>query len=344
VERRGVVRCLVAAALFGAAAPAASVLVADTGALAVAGLLYLGAALAVVPVVARRPWPAAALRQGWRPVAAAVVAGGAVGPALLMSGIARTDPASASILLNLELVATVALAATVFREHLGPRVVAGAALVAVGGAVLVWQPGAELSAGALLIAAACVCWGVDNCVTAGIDQVSPEHVVLVKGIVAGTVNLGLGVVVAGGPGPAGISVLPVAAALAVGALGYGVSITQWVKGARDLGAARGQIIFASAPFLGAAVAWLALAEPVTGRQLVAVVLALAGVALSLETAHGHEHRHQRVAHDHEHVHDDDHHDHAHDDGFEGRHVHAHDHRELVHAHPHVPDLHHRHGH
>ncbi len=130
-------------------------------------------------------------------------------------------------------------------------------------------------------------------------------------------------------------------------MGYGLSITLWVKGARELGAARAQVIFATAPFIGAGVAWVALDDPVTAAQLVAVVLAAAGVALSVNSAHEHTHRHEPTVHDHEHVHPDDHHDHEHGSAevFEGRHSHPHAHDQvLVHAHPHVPDLHHRHLH
>jgi drug/metabolite transporter (DMT)-like permease len=51
-----------------------------------------------------------------------------------------------------------------------------------------------------------------------------------------------------------------AAALAIGVAGYGVSITWWVEGARDLAAARAQVIFATAPFIGALGAWSVLDE------------------------------------------------------------------------------------
>lgn len=184
--RVGVVRCLVAAVLFGASAPAASRLAGEMPVLVLAGLLYAGAALAVAPATLRRPPTREALRIEWRPVSVAVVAGGAIGPVLLVAGLARTSAASASILLNLELVATVALAATLFREHLGRRVLVGSALVTAGGVVLVWEPGgAELSLGALLVAGACVAWGLDNGVTARIEQLAPEHVVMLKGVVAG---------------------------------------------------------------------------------------------------------------------------------------------------------------
>jgi len=270
-----------------------------------------------------------------------VVAGGAIGPALLVAGLARTSAASASILLNLELAATVALAATVFREHLGRRVITGALLVTAAGVVLGWQPGAEVNTGALFIAGACVAWGFDNGVTAMIDQLSPEQVVLLKGLVAGSANLALGLAVGADLGA--FEARDVIAALVIGAAGYGASIVLWVKGARDLGAARGQVIFATAPFIGAVLAWVFLGDAVTSVQVVAALLAAGGVAVSLESGHDHEHIHNDVTHEHDHEHGDGHHDHTHDDhDLVGRHTHPHRHRAAVHSHPHVPDLHHRH--
>lgn len=340
VNRTGLTRCLLAAVLFGASAPAVSVLAGDVPALVLAGLLYLGAGLAVLPRVLRHPPTAQALQRDWRPALIAVIAGGAVGPALLVAGLARTSAATASILLNLELAATVLLAGTIFREHLGWRVVTGAVLVTAAGTILVWEPGAEVSVGALLIAAACLAWGVDNGVTARIDQLSPEHVVLLKGAVAGAANLMLGLAFA--DDLTGIDAGSVVAALAVGAVGYGVSIVLWVKGARDLGAARGQVIFSTAPFVGVLIAWVVLGETVAWEQVVAVAVAAVGVGMSIESAHDHAHRHEPTEHEHEHSHDD-HHDHL-GRGRAARDTHPHRHQPRSHAHPHVPDLHHRHPH
>ena len=198
--------------------------------------------------------------------------------------------------------------------------------------------------GALLVAAACVCWGLDNCVTAGIEHLSPEAVVLAKGAVAGSVNVVLGAFIGAGAA-ASVSPGQVAMALGIGALGYGLSITWWVKGARALGAARAQVIFATAPFIGAVGAWVALDEAVSGIQVAALGLAAVGVWLSIDSAHGHRHRHEPMVHEHEHTHPDEHHDHEHEDEFVGRHTHRHTHEQvLVHEHPHLPDLHHHHPH
>jgi drug/metabolite transporter (DMT)-like permease len=342
MTRSGVRNCAVAAALFGASTPAASVIAQDMKPLVLAGLLYLGAAMAVLPWwVTRRP-DSGALRRDWRPLAIAIVAGGAVGPALLTAGLVHTPAATASLLLNMELVATVVLAATLFREHLGRNMITAALLVTAAGLLLAWEPGASVSAGALLIVGACACWGLDNSVTSRIDQVSPQHVVFLKGVVAGTVNLGLGLMITGAGNIDGWSVV---GALVVGALGYGASITLWVRGAQQLGAARGQVIFATAPFLGAAIAWVVLSDSIEMVQVIAMAVAAAGIAVSLRSDHLHEHKHRPMVHTHEHTHDDGHHEHTHrEGGAVGRHSHSHEHRELLHAHPHVPDLHHRHDH
>lgn len=338
---RGVTRCLIAAVLFGVSAPAASRLVDDLGAFTLAGLLYIGAALAVLPMIGRTLPTGLALRRSGRGLAIAVVFGGAVGPVLLAAGLAYTSAASASLLLNLELVATTVLAYFFFHEHIGSRVAAGTVLVVLAGVLLGWSGNADLRLGAVLIAGACLCWGLDNCITAALDDLSPAHITLAKGVVAGTANLTIGLLRGDVPGG-----WPVLAALVVGAFGYGISITLWVAGARELGAARGQLVFATAPFVGAIVSWTVLSEAVTGRELAALALGVVGVGLVLRSEHEHIHRHEAVEHDHEHQHGDEHHDHEHsgEGGLGTRHQHHHVHDRRAHAHPHMPDLHHRHDH
>ena len=339
VNRRGFTQCAIAAVLFGVSAPAASRLAGGMSAFTLAGLLYLGAALSVLPVIGRIPPTRQAIVRGAPRLATAVVLGGAVGPVLLAAGLAHTPPATASLLLNLELGFTTLLAFYVFREHIGGRVVAGTLLVAGAGIGLGWSGNADLRWGALLIAGACFCWAVDNCVTANLDELAPAQITLVKGLIAGGVNLTIGLLI--GDAPTGWSTL---AALVVGGFGYGVSITLWVAGARDLGAARGQLVFATAPFVGALVAWTVFADPVSGRQVASLIVAAVGVSFVLRSDHLHDHHHGSISHDHEHAHADGHHGHAHPNDSKMRHQHPHAHDELVHAHPHMPDLHHRHAH
>lgn len=332
----GLLRCSLAAALFGASTPLAARIAHEISAPLLAGLLYLGAAAAVAPFALTAKLGRVRRRAAGQ-LSVAVVAGGFLGPLLLAGGLSRTTGAAASLLLNLELVATLVLAAVFFGEHLGRRVVLGGALVLCAGALLAFD-GGSLQIGAVLVAAACLCWGLDNCVTANLDGVSPAQITLLKGAIAGSTNLALGVIT-GSELP---SVTVVFGALVVGAVGYGVSTTLWVAGARDIGAARGQLVFSAAPFLGVIVAWALLGDEIRGVESAALLLAAIGVAAAIRSGHVHRHQHERLAHSHEHAHDEDHHQHRHAQPVV-RHTHDHSHEPVAHAHAHVPDLHHRHG-
>jgi drug/metabolite transporter (DMT)-like permease len=334
--------CLVAALCFGISVPLAKPLLEDAHPLALAGLLYLGGALAVLPVSHRGS--SRALRHAPRELAllaGAVVFGGMLGPVLLLLGLRAAPAGSVSLWLNLETVATALFAWALFREHLGSRVLAATALLLAGGALLALPFDGTNARAALLVAAACACWGLDNNCTALISGYTPAQTTLIKGLVAGSANLLLARIL-GVPFPP----LPVVAiALLVGAVAYGVSILLYVKGAQHLGATRSQILFSSAPYFGLAASWIVLREPLGAAQGAAAVTMAAGIALMLTGRHEHAHAHAAIEHTHEHRHDDEHHDHDHEDlAATTRHTHPHVHGARAHAHPHAPDLHHRHDH
>ena len=136
----------------------------------------------------------------------------------------------------------------------------------------------------------------------------------------------------------------VGGALALGAVSYGVSLALYVRATRTLGAARTGVLFAAAPFVGAALAIPIAGEAPSLRVAGAALLIAAGVALLLTEQHGHRHRHDPLDHEHLHTHDE-HHQHAHrgDEGPEP-HSHPHHHDPIEHAHPHASDAHHRHKH
>ncbi|MHB1403379.1 MAG: EamA family transporter [Thiobacillus sp.] len=137
------------------------------------------------------------------------------------------------------------------------------------------------------------------------------------------------------------------AAMAVGLLGYGLSLVLFVRALRHLGTARSGAYFSTAPFIGAAVAILLLGEPTPAPFWLAASLMGIGVWLHLTERHEHEHTHEPLEHAHPHVHDVHHqHEHEHDVDWEGAEPHSHQHRHavLTHKHPHFPDIHHRHRH
>ncbi len=340
---------LAAALLFGASTPLAKLLVGQMPPLLLAGLLYLGSGLGLALLlllrVAHDPASARALRipaRDWPWLLGAIVCGGLVGPALLMGGLTRIDGASAALLLNVEGVLTALIAWWVFKENAGRRIVLGMAAIVAGGVLLSWQPGgATLSAGALLIAGACLAWAVDNNLTRKVSACDAMGVACLKGLLAGAGNTGLAL--AGGaqlPGAAAVG-----ASLLVGFLGYGLSLTLFVVALRALGSARTGAYFSVAPLFGVLIALLLWPQPPSPLFWLAAALMALGVWLHVSERHEHTHTHEAVEHAHRHRHDD-HHRHAHDFAWDGREPHSHPHRHevLTHRHPHYPDIHHRHRH
>ena len=339
---------LASAALFGASTPLAKLLLGEVDPWLLAGLLYLGSGVGLSVVHLRRQVlgiapPEAPLRRADLPWLAAVfLAGGVIGPVLLMLGLSVTPASSAALLLNVEGLATVGIAWAVFHENADRRIMLGALSILAGAVLLSWQGAAAgVGWGALAIVGACLAWGIDNNLTRKLSVADPVQIAMLKGLVAGSVNLGLALW-------HGAALPPTGAALGagvVGFFGYGVSLVLFVLALRHLGAARTGAYFSMAPFIGAVLALSLFGEPLTMRLLAAAALMGVGLYLHLVEHHEHEHEHEKLTHEHAHNHDE-HHQHEHGpDATPGEpHVHVHRHAPMVHRHPHYPDLHHRHTH
>ena len=345
----GATLALTSAVLFGASTPFAKLLLGDgISPWLLAGILYLGsgiglAALQLLRHLSSSPQSEAPLRRADLPwLGLVVLSGGVAGPVLLMLGLARTPATSASLLLNLEGLATMTIAWTVFGENVDRRILAGAASILAGAVLLSWQ-GAWSGAGwgSTLIAGACLAWGIDNNLTRKLSSADPVQIASVKGLVAGSVNLTLALW-AGAHLP---DLGAVFGAASLGFLAYGVSLVLFVFALRHLGSARTGAYFSTAPFMGALLAVVLLSERPSIRLGVAAVLMGIGLYLHLVERHSHEHVHDAIEHEHRHRHDA-HHQHSHgpEDPAGEPHSHRHCHAPLVHSHPHFPDLHHRHGH
>jgi drug/metabolite transporter (DMT)-like permease len=336
---RGSALGLASALLFGLAAPICKLLLPRTEPLALASLLYLGAGTAFL--LAPRGRAEAPLGRADAPwLAASVIAGAAAAPVLMLWGLARVSGLAGSLLLNLETPFTIALAVLVFGEHLTRREIM-AVLVVISGALLIGVRGdwSGSAAGAAAIAVACLCWAIDNNLSARLALKDPVQVLRIKALCAGAANLLLALAL-GVSLPAPATWL---AALALGSVSYGASMLLYLRAQRVLGAARQAALFAATPFAGALASVLLLGDRPAPLDLGAAALMAAGVAGLLHARHAHPHTHEPLEHDHLHMHDA-HHQHGHEREVIEPHAHWHRHEPLTHAHAHVSDAHHRHSH
>ncbi len=289
---------IAAAALFGASTPFAKRLLdRGRGELAVAGLLYAGAALGLGIVTGGRRLARAApagepmSRREWTWLLLATVMGGFVAPALLMVGLSRTGGIAASLLLTIETPATALIAWAFFRERIGPRVVVGGLLVLGGTAAIRLgdAPGSVITAiGTAAIVASCFAWAMDNNATTRIAHRDALRIARFKCVCAAPFTLALAAIVdPASVRPAAWTAGAAAQALATGLFGYGLSLACFVRALRAIGAARTGALFATAPFVSAVVAMAVLGDrPTLGIALAGALMAAGTFVLVTERQRG----------------------------------------------------------
>lgn len=287
--QRHAIYVLIAAALFGAGAPLAKLLLERTSALSLAALAYCGGGLALgIAWMIRRMrskhadeqravsrWTAEEMAN----LAGAIVAGGVVAPTVLFWSLSRMPAANASLLLNFEGLLTALLATILFHEAVARRVwlamfimiIAGTLLSLGGGAVAIRLVPA---AGVILT---CALWALDNNLTRAVSHRDALGIAALKCLIAGSTNAAIAWILK--PGLA-ISAPDLIGGLTLGALSYGLSLVLFVSALAHLGSARTAAHFGTAPFIGAAIAVL-LGEPLTLSLMIAVIL----TALSMAGAH-----------------------------------------------------------
>jgi drug/metabolite transporter (DMT)-like permease len=352
--RKAQAEVMLAALAFAASVPASKLLLADVSPLALSGVLYMsaGTLCTILVWISRLRSPAASesnIVRGkeWIWLAGAVASGGVFAPLLLFLGLREVSGHVAGLLLNFEAVFTVGLGVLLSGEYLGRRGWLGALAILVG-AVLLSLPHAEAASiptrwtGIALVVGACALWGLDNNLTQRVSLRDARQIVAIKGLTGGITSLSLAAAF-GGFGH--WNALRLLAALAVGAVSFGLSIVLFVRGLRHLGVIQTGMLFALAPGFAAILSLILLHETLGVGGVIALASMTAGALLLATDRHEHRHEHEAMEHAHEHVHDE-HHQHEHTPAqlAQAPHAHWHRHEPMTHRHPHVHDIHHRHRH
>ena len=192
LHRPGIPAALGAALLFGAGTPLAKWLLEAVSPWLLAGLLYLGSGLGLTLYRLLTRAPAVRLPRGealW--FAGAILAGGIVGPVLLMIGLTGMPASGASLLLNAEGTFTALLAWFAFRENFDRRIALGMFSIVAGAIALSWSGSFSIESllGPLLIMGACAAWAIDNNLTRKVSASDPVQIALLKSLMAGGANV-----------------------------------------------------------------------------------------------------------------------------------------------------------
>ncbi|MBI5866714.1 MAG: DMT family transporter [candidate division Zixibacteria bacterium] len=340
---RGVILALGSAMFFGASTPLLRYWGGGIGPWSSAALLYTGAALAGALFGGLRNESGKLGKSLSMRLWGAAICGAALAPAALAWGVQRTSAVSSSLMLNIEAVLTIGLAWLFYREHVSRRVASAAAIIVIGGAILVLdrsEVGAAAVWGLLGVALATVLWALDNTISRPLADRDTAMVVFRKSLIGVAISVCTSVIV-GERFPQWTSAI---ALVLIGMFGYGVSLRLYLLSQRRIGVARTASVFAAGPFLGAALAVAMGERSFTLWGLSGGFLILLGVVLHVTEMHEHPHTHEAIEHEHAHHHADGHHEHEHPDLVVGEHTHRHFHEGGSHTHSHAPDVHHLHDH
>jgi len=324
-----------AAVFYAGNVPVSKILLREIGPTTMAALLYLGAGIGIgiLSLINQKDRKGSErLSKRDLPFVVGMIVLDIAAPIFLMLGIRRGSSANASLLGNFEIVATTVIALFLFKEAVSKRLWSAIALITLSSILLSFEgtDSFRFSYGSLFVLLATICWGFENNCTRNISSKSTYEIVVLKGVFSGLGSLAIALIQKErAPG-----IGPVAAALLLGFVAYGLSIFFYVRAQNVLGAAKTSAYYAVAPFVGAFLSFVFFRERLSGTYLAALAVMIAGsvlvVADTLIGRHTHPHRHtfththdgtthtHTVTHSHEHTHY----------GTDGRHAHRHSRAEL----------------
>ncbi len=278
----GILFAVLAAALYAINSPTSKLLLGYMPSTLMAGFLYIGAGIGMLPVALFRKCGTKTvetkLTRKELPYTVAMILLDIAAPICLLLGLKSATAANASLLNNFEIVATAVIALVVFREKISVRLWFGILFVTLSCVLLSFEDvsGLRFSIGSLLILVACVCWGLENNCTRKISSKDPLQIVLLKGIFSGTGSLVIGLLA----GERVRVLWSVFAVLGVGFVAYGLSTFFYVYAQRILGAARTSAYYAIAPFIGTFLSLLIFREMPPYTYFIALGLMAVGAWLA----------------------------------------------------------------
>jgi drug/metabolite transporter (DMT)-like permease len=277
------VAILAATLLFGSSTPLLKILVTGITPFVLLGLLGIGTCAGVIcwwvlsgtsPLTLNYP---GASRREWSLLAGTVIVGGLLAPFIQILSLPLTHAATASLLLNFEIVSTVLIAFLVFHEPEDRKIGAAVAVILAGSLLLSWNGGdiLDFSLGAVGIIVSGFFWGLDNNFMAHITAFPPELIAVAKAGFGGCTAC-LFVVLLHEPLPSwDLAVF----ALLTGFVAFGLGLVLFIRALRAMGAARAGAIYAAAPFIGCMVSLLVFAEPPGLQFWIALPLFAVGVVI-----------------------------------------------------------------
>lgn len=289
----GYVSAVVSAVLFGVSSTLNKIALENVNPTVVAGMIYFvaGALLFIIhltPLCKKiltkldtSETEAKITNKDYKTLIFVILCGSIIAPLLLLNGLNQTTAINSSLLLNAEVLFTVAIAFIFLNERCGKGEYLGILLLLVG-VIFVTTNGAfqnlalsEYLLGNMLIIGACFFWGIDNNLSKLLSK--KRDIIMVTGLkcfIGGSVLLVLSFIL-------GFSfyipLVSIPYILFVGAFSIAFSILAFLFALRKIGSMRTGVIFSLSSLFGAVLAFVVLRESFTIIQLIAGLVMILGI-------------------------------------------------------------------
>ena len=282
-KKAAIFMALLAATLYALNSPISKLLLNNISSTALAGLLYLGAGIGlfilrkVQKIIGIQNKEIPLEKQDF-PYTVAMVLLNIAASIFLLYGLSQTTATNASLLNNFEIVATSLIAFFLFKEQISKRLWAAIFLVTLASMILTVEDASsfQFSYGSIFVLLACTCWGFENNCTRKLSNKDPLQIVVVKGLGVGIGSLCIAHFI----GEQLPSINYVLAALLLGFVAYGLSISFYIYAQRSLGAAKTSTYYAVAPFIGVALSLLIFHELPSFSFWIALIIMALGTYLA----------------------------------------------------------------
>ena len=250
---KAILLAITAAALYALSTPFSKILMTQIPPSFMAGLLYLGAGLGMIPLCfVKNTSSGTATRRITRqdlPYIFGMVALDIAAPIFLMTALTKVSAANISLINNLEIAATSIIAFLIFKEKISPRLWIGILLISAAGIILSFEGIDSLTFSPYSIFAflACICWGFENNCTRKLSDCNTTKIVIIKGLGSGIGAILVALITGERIGFSSFIFL----ALLLGFFAYGLSVFTYIQAQRFLGAARTSSYYAVSPFIAA---------------------------------------------------------------------------------------------
>lgn len=250
---KAILLAITAAVLYALSTPFSKFLMTQIPPSFMAGLLYLGAGLGMIPLCfVKNISSSISTRRITRqdlPYIFGMVSLDIAAPIFLMTALIKVSAANISLINNLEIATTSVIAFLIFKEKISVRLWIGILLISTAGIILSFEGSKSLSFSPYSVFAflACLCWGFENNCTRKLSDCDTTIIVIIKGLGSGAGAILVALIKGERIGFSSFIFL----ALLLGFFAYGLSVFTYIQAQRFLGATRTSSYYAVSPFIAA---------------------------------------------------------------------------------------------